>query len=207
MGWQWQQLDHMQIICTSLQTDNHVRTSPLSFYRPDALPAAQPTVPKHWKVEILNHAVSLQNWQDIHMSQILNFGAPTCRPFTNQGETCHTTVNPWCALLCHISRWAANLVAPAVWETASWTRFWILGLPYPSHHWSGRNLAWKREPAMCSSVPHFTLIGALRHVWGAKNVIFNRIYKFVILWWCHFAAQRQSWTHVHNFKLSRIQWC
>ena len=22
MGWQWNQLDHMQIICTSLQTDN-----------------------------------------------------------------------------------------------------------------------------------------------------------------------------------------
>jgi len=23
IGWQWHQLDHMQIICTSLQTDNH----------------------------------------------------------------------------------------------------------------------------------------------------------------------------------------
>jgi len=47
MGWQWHQLDHMQIICTSLQTDNHDSTSPLSFYRPDALPATQPTVAKH----------------------------------------------------------------------------------------------------------------------------------------------------------------
>jgi len=47
MGWQWHQLDHMQIICTSLQTDNHASTSPLSFYRPDALPAAEPTVSKH----------------------------------------------------------------------------------------------------------------------------------------------------------------
>jgi len=27
-GWQWHQLDHMQIICASLQTDNHARTSP-----------------------------------------------------------------------------------------------------------------------------------------------------------------------------------
>jgi len=26
MGWQWHQLDHMQIICTSLQTDNHAST-------------------------------------------------------------------------------------------------------------------------------------------------------------------------------------
>jgi len=38
MEWQWHQLDHMQIICTSL--DNHASTSPLSFYRPDALPVA-----------------------------------------------------------------------------------------------------------------------------------------------------------------------
>jgi len=43
MGWQWHQLDHMQIICTLLQTDNHASTSPLRFYRPDALPEAQPT--------------------------------------------------------------------------------------------------------------------------------------------------------------------
>ena len=33
--------------CTSLQTDSHANTSPLSFYRPDALPAAQPTASKH----------------------------------------------------------------------------------------------------------------------------------------------------------------
>jgi len=40
--WQWNQLDHMQV-CTSLQTDNHASTPSLSFYRPDALPATQPT--------------------------------------------------------------------------------------------------------------------------------------------------------------------
>jgi len=27
MGWQWPQLDHMQIICTLLQRDNHARIS------------------------------------------------------------------------------------------------------------------------------------------------------------------------------------
>ena len=46
-GWQWHQLDHMQIIYTSLQTNNHASTAPLSFYRPDALPAAQPIASKH----------------------------------------------------------------------------------------------------------------------------------------------------------------
>jgi len=41
--WQWHQLDHMQIICTSLQTGNHASTSSLNLYRPDALLDAQPT--------------------------------------------------------------------------------------------------------------------------------------------------------------------
>ena len=44
--WQWHQLGHMQV-CTSLQTDNHASTPPLTFYRPDALPATQPTASKH----------------------------------------------------------------------------------------------------------------------------------------------------------------
>ena len=43
--WQWHQLGHMQV-CTSLQTNNHASTQ--FFYRPDALPAAQPTASKHW---------------------------------------------------------------------------------------------------------------------------------------------------------------
>jgi len=30
--WQWHQLGNMQV-CTSLQTDNHASTPPLSFYR------------------------------------------------------------------------------------------------------------------------------------------------------------------------------
>ena len=38
-------------ICKStlLQTDNHASTPLLSFYRPDALPATQPTASKHWE--------------------------------------------------------------------------------------------------------------------------------------------------------------
>jgi len=44
---QWHQLDHMQITCTLLRTDNHASTSSLSFYRLDALSAAQPAVSKH----------------------------------------------------------------------------------------------------------------------------------------------------------------
>jgi len=51
LGWQWHQLDHMQTICTSLQIDNHTNTSLLNYYRLDALPDAQLTVSKHWRVK------------------------------------------------------------------------------------------------------------------------------------------------------------
>ena len=42
--WQWHQLGHMQV-CTSLQTDNHASTLPLSFFT-GRMPA-QPTASKH----------------------------------------------------------------------------------------------------------------------------------------------------------------
>ena len=53
---QCHQLDHMQTISTSLQTDNHTNTSSLSFYRPDALRGTQPTVSKHWR-QIIEQAI------------------------------------------------------------------------------------------------------------------------------------------------------
>jgi len=39
--WQWHQLDHMQD-CTSLQTDNHASTPPLSFLQAGC-PSCRPT--------------------------------------------------------------------------------------------------------------------------------------------------------------------
>jgi len=41
MGWQWHQLDHMQVIC-SLQRDNHASTSALSFLKA-GYPSCRPT--------------------------------------------------------------------------------------------------------------------------------------------------------------------
>jgi len=61
-GWQWHQLDHMQIICTSIQTDNHASTSPLSFYRPDAFPVAQPTASKHWRQHLSYGVMKILMW-------------------------------------------------------------------------------------------------------------------------------------------------
>ena len=54
--WQWHQLGHMQV-CTSLQTMPVPHHS--VFYRPDALPAAQPTASKHWRHTLYNWKVSL----------------------------------------------------------------------------------------------------------------------------------------------------
>jgi len=39
--WQWHQLEHMQV-CTSLQTDNHVSISPLSFFFTGRMPFLPP---------------------------------------------------------------------------------------------------------------------------------------------------------------------
>jgi len=41
MGWQWHELDHTQIICTSLQTDNHASTSSINFFTGQMLFYAQ----------------------------------------------------------------------------------------------------------------------------------------------------------------------
>ena len=37
--WQWHQLGHNMQVCTSLHTDNHASTPPLSFFRPEVLHA------------------------------------------------------------------------------------------------------------------------------------------------------------------------
>jgi len=55
MGWQWHQLDHMQIVCTLLQTDNHASTSPFSFFTggiPFLLRNQQCQSTESWKMAI-----------------------------------------------------------------------------------------------------------------------------------------------------------
>jgi len=44
--WQWHQLGNMQV-CTSLQTDNHASTSPLSFLQAGCPSCRPPTASKH----------------------------------------------------------------------------------------------------------------------------------------------------------------
>jgi len=57
--WQWHQLGCMQV-CISFQTDNHVSTPTTQvFYRPDALPATQPTALKHRR-QLLKREIKLK---------------------------------------------------------------------------------------------------------------------------------------------------
>ena len=66
--WQWHQLGYMQV-CTSLQSDNHTSTPSLSFYRPDALPAAQPTASKHWRQGIFNNHFTANSLKNLPMEK------------------------------------------------------------------------------------------------------------------------------------------
>jgi len=68
MGWQWHQLDHMQIICTLIQTDNHASTSPHSFYRPDALPVDQSTEGKSLTTTVIIRSTWSQSCSEEAMS-------------------------------------------------------------------------------------------------------------------------------------------
>ena len=51
MQWQWHQVDHMQTICTSLQTDNDASTSSLKFFTGQTLFLMPPIVERLAKGE------------------------------------------------------------------------------------------------------------------------------------------------------------
>ena len=76
--WQWHQLGcRLMQVCTSLQTGNHASTPPLSSYRPDALPAAQPTASKHWRHVQYNRSkiASTRCWATQKLTQSCNWRA------------------------------------------------------------------------------------------------------------------------------------
>jgi len=67
--WQWHQLGHMQV-CTLLQTTTPAPHHSV-FYRPDALPAAQPTMSKHsavFDVLVLTGCTSVTDWRKLRTS-------------------------------------------------------------------------------------------------------------------------------------------
>ena len=73
--WQWHQLGHMQV-CTSLQTITMPAPHHSVFYRPDALPAAQPTASKHWRQK--HWRLSVMS----HLTQNSSFGRRSLQPIS-----------------------------------------------------------------------------------------------------------------------------
>jgi len=61
MEWQWHQVDHTQIICTSLQTNNHVSMS--SLILAGCSSDIQPTVSKYGRQLVV---VKELNWLVLH---------------------------------------------------------------------------------------------------------------------------------------------
>ena len=152
MGWQWHQLDHMQITWTSLQTDNHASTSPLNFYCPDALPDTEPTVSKHWRhtdtpsMAFINRKnlasktscrslfsarfhldrciMSPLLGQKLQIWPNLDYLWLTSLPLhLYQQEICHGRVNLWCALPTKFhDDWC--IMPPMGWETAGLINFY-----------------------------------------------------------------------------------
>ena len=47
-GWQWHQVDHMQTICTSLQTDNHTNTSCSSWCPTNSVKPLKTKISQSW---------------------------------------------------------------------------------------------------------------------------------------------------------------
>jgi len=62
MGWHWHQLDHIQIICTSLQKDNHASTSPVMFLQARC-PSCRPTN----SIKALAHQVQVYWVSHVHV--------------------------------------------------------------------------------------------------------------------------------------------
>ena len=80
MEWQWHQLDHMQIICTSLQTVNHASTPSLSFLQAGCLSCRPTNSVKALKA----HHIQYVNLTGTARSQtcMLVIARPTCYHYT-----------------------------------------------------------------------------------------------------------------------------
>ena len=104
IGWQWHQLDHTQIVCTSHQTDKHASTSPLyySLYYSQKVPYILPLVQTKlrtardkftcWKFHICNQQRE-RGWAGIPHSMPVNFIYAMCVAVSNFVATGQTMLS------------------------------------------------------------------------------------------------------------------
>ena len=107
-------------VYTLLQTDNHASTPPLVFYRPDALPAAQPTASEHWRqiVTLLESVVvvvgSFSNLQQLSLDELSLPDDQISRLITLTNRLLQTAVNQR-----HVTRQFARLHHPTNFHCTS----------------------------------------------------------------------------------------
>jgi len=90
MGWQCHQLDHMQIICTSLQTDNHTSTEYLNTqFLQAGCPSCRPT--NWWSIKLdyyyyYNYSIKRggeRTWLAVSAREWMNSENMLCEPVYN----------------------------------------------------------------------------------------------------------------------------
>ena len=99
---QWHQLDHVQTICTLLQTDSYTDAPSFNFYRPDALPDAQPAVSEHWR-----HYMTFQDLADISISRLRTWNySLEMKTFRNWSQVkTALKMRPWETLVSRPQHW------------------------------------------------------------------------------------------------------
>jgi len=76
--WQWHQLGYMQV-CTSLQTDNHASTLPLSFFT-----GRMPFLPPNQQRQSTRHKIG--HFKDVSPSQSLGLVWKKTKPNTRKAR-------------------------------------------------------------------------------------------------------------------------
>jgi len=110
---------------------------------------------------MISKAESLQNWQGIYTSQVMNFGGShTHTPSLNK-EIWRAWLYLRCAFSCQILSWSVQHVAPASTETTNSTKFGIFGSSHISSPigeiWHGKVKLW------CALLCHISP-GRVHHV-------------------------------------------
>ena len=94
-------------VCTSLQTDNHS-----VFYRPDALPAAQPTASKHWKHSLIKKKPKNYTQEEWVSKESLILASRLLRPMSRN------------SVLEEFSVWRFAVIQDEIWSRALWRWCW-----------------------------------------------------------------------------------
>ena len=150
----------MQTICTSLLTVDHTNTSSLNFYRPDAVPGAQPTASKHWRHCKLLRIITVRslhdsendsdNWQlwcccikwpeTQQIPTYPRWSSRTC--FSTAGQVLYSLPQPGQVHLKNTRFDVYNIISTACWNKS------VFSFLHHCKHDTGRTCCW--PPCCCA---------------------------------------------------------